>query len=113
MASDSTEYLRQAGEVIARAARDIASTFSRRIPAATKVVQAGDNRFLVITDGQAAPNAAPFEYAERHPLFGDEDLWYKQPKRPYMVEAAEATADQAMNKYATYLDKLARRHGYR
>ena len=61
---------------------------SQRIPAATYVAPFDEQQAVVFTDGVLAPNAAPFEFGERHPLFGNERSWWPQPLRPYMNRAA-------------------------
>ncbi len=109
---ESEEFLFMAGEEFAKAARAISAGFSRRIPAATGVF--GDVAGVaVVTDGAVAPNAAPFEFAERHPLFGDREHWYPQPHRPYMDEAAVAAYGAGLNEYAKILDPMTDRAGYR
>jgi hypothetical protein len=107
------KYLLAAAGVIAEQARKNASKFSTRIPAATGVAT-GDNadEAIVITDGAAAPNALPFETGERHPLWGDRELWYPQPKKPYMAKAAKTASGQALEVYAAQVDELAAEHGY-
>lgn len=78
----------EAAEIFAEVARRNAAPFSTRIPAATSAVPLDEQRAMVVTNGDAAPNAAPFEFAERHPLFGDRQYWYTQPMRQYMSRAA-------------------------
>lgn len=78
----------KAAEILAAQARRNAAAFSTRIPAATVVAGLAEQQAAVVTDGAAAPNAAPFEFGERHPLFGDKKHWYKQPLRAYMNRAA-------------------------
>lgn len=110
--SPKQECLAEAGEEIAKIARELAATFSSRIPAATGVYLTSEDSAIVATNGSEAPNAAPFEYGERHPLFGDREHWYKQPVRPYMDEAANRGAEAAMNAYAKLADALAKEHRY-
>lgn len=111
----------KAAEIFRDQAKKNASKFSRRIPAATYVQGTDEQRALVVTDGVAAPNAAPFEFAERHPLnypnqvkalnrHGRAFNWVKQPRRSYMSNAANngKTVDQAADIYAqTERDLLA------
>lgn len=109
---ENEEFLFLAGQEIAKAARGIAAGFSRRIPVATGVY--GDSYGVaVVTDAVIAPNGAPFEFAERHPLFGDRDYWYAQPRRPYMTEGAAVAAGAALEEYARILDPMTERAGYR
>src|SRR5258708_31679927 len=85
--SINQKYLLAAAELIAVKARANAAKFSRRIPGATHARPKGPDAVVVITDGMAAPNAAPFEFGKRHPLFGDRTHWYKQPTRAYISRA--------------------------
>jgi hypothetical protein len=94
-----------AAEVFAATARALGASLckSRRIPAATAVLPVGEQSANVETDGGAAPNAAPFEFGERHPLWG---RWVtgkgKQPKRPYLDRTAKdgTTINSAGDIYA-------------
>lgn len=107
------KYLLAAAAVIAEQARKNAS-FSTRIPAATGVAT-GDSadEAVVVTDGDAAPNALQFELGERHPLWG---TWVtgkgRQPKKPYMAKAAKTASGKALEVYAEQVDELAAEHGY-
>lgn len=115
------ERLRRAGDMVARQAKINAAAFSRRIPAATHVRGAdapGDTYVDILTDGDLAPNAAPFEYAEHHPLFGSPHGrnagtrsrydnprdWYRQPHRPYMTSALYAKAEEGTEEIAKVVD---------
>lgn len=95
------ESVMAAAEVFAEQARVNAAAFSTRIPAATGVEALNEQTAAVVTDGGAAPNAAPFEFAERHPLFGNRGHWYRQPRRAYMDRAARnsSTNEQALQVY--------------
>lgn len=81
-----------AAEMFAVTARALGSSLCRstRIPPATAVVPVGEQVANVETDGESAPNAAPFEFGENHPVYGrptvsrDKWTWRKQPKRPYL-----------------------------
>jgi hypothetical protein len=102
-------YLGKAAEVIAIDARARARKFSIRIPVAT-TVQPGyvPAEVVIITDGDLAPNAAPFEYGKRHPLFGDTNHWYPTPFRPYMSQAFRSKGAEALEVYAQVLDYMAK-----
>jgi hypothetical protein len=119
MAKSDTDALVDAAGVICRMAKTISARFSRRIPAATHV---GTNNGMVavITDGNVAPNAAPFEAGELHPLWAhvgswryEHWKWGKQPTRPYMIEAATAKIDEAAEAYAQSVYDYARRFGFK
>jgi hypothetical protein len=116
VAGGTRESVLMAAEIFATKARSIAAKFSTRIPAATHVEPLNEQTATVVTDGKAAPNAAPFEFGERHPLWG---RWVtgkgKQPTRAYMNRTANdsATLDEAADVYAnveTIL--LSAEHGY-
>lgn len=105
----------KAAEIFAAKARANAAKFSRRIPAATYVDPYTEEQAQVVTDGTMAPNAAPFEFGERHPLFGDRKHWYKQPTRAYMSRAAKdsKTIDTAADVYATAeVEMLEQEYGF-
>lgn len=104
-----------AAQVFAAQAQKNAARFSVRIPAATYVQAVEEQSALVITDGTAAPNAAPFEFGERHPLYGNRKFWYKQPLRAYMSNAARNAGAQnrATEAYGDAEAKqLAEEYGY-
>lgn len=96
-----------AAEIIAAAARAKASRFSARIPKATGVVAFAEHQAMVVTDGHTAPNAAPFEFGERHPCNlpnlrgpdGRPTVWRKQPMRAYMSNGARGASDAAAERY--------------
>lgn len=106
--------LRAAGIVLERV-RLNAAKFSKRIPAATNIESRAEQEAMIVTDGNEAPNGAPFEFGERHPLFGDRELWYKQPRRSYMSNAARhaPTVAKAAEEYGKVeTDLLADEYGY-
>lgn len=92
----------QAAQVFGDQARKNAAKFSVRIPAATGVDGLTEQTAQVVTDGTAAPNAAPFEFGLSHPMFGDRKAWGKQPKRAYMDRAAKngSALNRAADAYA-------------
>ena len=102
----SAKRLREAAEVIAVRARAISATFSKRIPASIKITGGTTGVYIIAggPDGKEAPNAYPFEYGVRHPLFGNRNHWYAQPKRPFLEEAAVQAADAAAEAFAAVLD---------
>jgi len=104
--SGTRESVMKAAEVFRDQARLNASKFSQRIPLSTDVVMKDENTAQVVTDGQGAPNAAPFTFGLRHPLFGDERYWYKQPVRDYMGRAAKTALNRAAEVYADEETKL-------
>lgn len=109
------ESVMKAAEIFAARARVNAAKFSARIPLATFVEGVDGDHAQVVTDGVLAPNAAPFEFGERHPLFGNRQHWYKQPTRAYMSNAAtnNATIDAAADAYGnSEAELLAKEYGY-
>jgi hypothetical protein len=104
-----------AAELFSAAAKANASKFSKRIPAATSAVPYNEEQAMIVTDGVAAPNAAPFEFGERHPLWGNRKYWKKQPTRAYMNRAARnpGVIEAAGEIYATAeTELLAAEFGY-
>jgi hypothetical protein len=105
----------QAAQVFGDQARKNAARFSQRIPLATYVDGYTEEAAQVITDGVLAPNAAPFEFGLRHPLWGNRNDWYKQPTRAYMNSAARnpGAISRAADAYAeAERNMLAEEYGY-
>jgi hypothetical protein len=117
----------QAAEVFATQARKNASTIRKdggpatRVVAATGVEGASEQQAYVLTEGSKAPNAAPFEFGERHPVFGRPDVprakwtWRKMKQRDYMNRAATSstTINAAAEAYANAEQiLLAEEYGY-
>jgi hypothetical protein len=94
---------KEAAEAIALAARANSAKFSRRIPASVKVIPTQWGCYI-IAGGDAAPNAYPFETAANHPLWGNRHHWYKQPLRPFLIEAADAASTKAANIMSEIID---------
>jgi hypothetical protein len=109
MASSSTlkgmvkDRTREAAEVIAATAIARSSKFSKRIPLSVKVVSSSWGAYI-IAGGDAAPNAYPFETGARHPLFGNRNYWYPQPKKPFLEQAADAASSKAANVMSNVID---------
>lgn len=102
---------REAADKTARAARSNAAAFSKRIPGATKVREYRAYT-EVVTLGNEAPNAAPFEAGEEHPLFGDRKHEYRQPHRPFMQAAFDRTADDGANHMGDVVDDWGEEFGF-
>jgi hypothetical protein len=106
--------LRLAGAIVAAAAKARASAFSTRIPASIKLT-GGTTGVFIVAGGDAAPNAYPFEYGKDHPVFatGDRSTWHwgKTPKRPFLEEAVDETADLAAEEFAQVVDDWAKMLG--
>jgi hypothetical protein len=110
-----------AARMVAEEAKSIAGKFSTRIPAATRVSASGD-RIQVITYGDEAPNAAPFDFPIRHPLnypnqrdakLGKGRRYFaRTPHRPYMEVAATRKIDAAAEEVADVLDDWAKKAGF-
>lgn len=103
---DLPRRLKRAAKLVCDQAK-VNASFSRRIPAATSVRGAdkpGDEYVEVFTDGNLAPNAAPFEYAEYHPLWGNRKYEYRQPHRAYMSDALIQRANAAAEEIAQAVD---------
>lgn len=112
---DVRESVLKAAEVFLVQARKNAMRFSTRIAPATHVTGLGEHQAMLVTDGTAAPNAAPFEFGERHPLYGNRRHWYKQRTRAYMSRAAsnKTAISKAADIYAeAEKTLLAEEYGY-
>jgi hypothetical protein len=118
MSAADVDALADAAAIIARRAKVISSAFSSRIPASTHVT-VSNGVVAVVTDGATAPNAAPFEGAELHPLWAhigsyryEHWHWGKQPYRPYMLTAAVQSLDDAAQAYGGSAYAYARLFGF-
>lgn len=112
LSSADRKALKNAAQEYRKRAAANAAPYSRRIPASLRVVDTGSSVF-VIADGTIAPNAAPFEGPEEHPLFGNRNYWYMQPHRPFMSDAARQGSDSAMDKYAQSVYDYAESKGFK
>lgn len=113
--SGTRESVMAAALIFLEAAKKNASRFSTRIAPATAVYPVDENRAVIHTDGAAAPNAAAFEFGQRHPVFGNPDVWVKQPTRAYMQNAAKnkGALEKAGEEYGTReTELLAKEYGY-
>lgn len=97
-----------AAEIVAKKARELASSWSSQTPPSITVEVSG----RVATISADAPPARPAELRLRHPLFGNRKHWYGPPGEPFLAPAADATADAAMARYARKIDRWARRAGF-
>lgn len=114
---ETRESVLAAAEVVCEAVRAKAARFSTRIPAATDVHPYQENAAIISTDGQKAPNAAPFEFGERHPSntpnnYGN-NVWCKGTRRAYMTNGAKAGTAAAAEVYGEReIELLATEYGY-
>lgn len=118
--------LKEAGEIVAAAARSISSGFSTRIPGSIRVM-GGVSSVRIVAGGPKAPNALPFERGKRHPLFGyrsgpnkgcvsrynSSKGWYVTPKRPFLEEAEAATITPAVEAFASVIDDWLAQTGWK
>jgi len=94
----------------ASVARDLASAFSDKIPAAIKVYS-NSKGVSVVSEGTIARSGRPNEFGLRHPVFGDREVWARTPHRPYMEVAEARTLDYVAEAAAGYLDDLIKDSG--
>lgn len=99
--------LREAAGAIADAARKISGEFSRRTAASVKVT-GGTTQVYIVAGGDSAPMAAPFENGSFHPVFAHGPRsswnWARQPKKPFLEEAAAEAGDDAAEAFSAVLD---------
>jgi hypothetical protein len=55
------------------------------------------------------PAARPFHFGIRHPLFGNRNFWFAQPKRPFMFEVADRHREEFLQKAAAAITETWRR----
>lgn len=84
--------LRAGAQFVVDDARANAS-WSTKIPPTIKV-KGGVTRLSIVAGGDAAPNAVPLERGSkknpgynRHPVFGNRNVWVNQDLRPYLLPA--------------------------
>jgi hypothetical protein len=103
--------LKEAAEIIADAARSISGEFSKRIPASIKVT-GGTTQVWIVAGSDEAPNAKPFEEGSWHPVYArgprSSWTWSKQPKKPFLEEAADTAGDAAAEAFSAILDDWAK-----
>lgn len=108
--------LREAARPILDAAKASAGAYSARIPASLSIGGGGRGVFIV-ANGSVAPNAAPFEIPERHPLWATGPRsgwqWRVQPHRPFLEIGAEQGSAEAMRIFATVIDDWTRQLGWK
>lgn len=113
--SSGSGDLRAAAEIIADKARELASPWSRQIPAAISVQVRGNTAEISCQAPPAYPNEIR---GVRHPVYARgpdrrEWTWVENEFRPFLAPAADAAGDAAMERYAQKIDGWARRAGYR
>lgn len=107
----ATDRIEAAAKIIADQAK-LNASFSKRIPAAIHVNVLDDDHAEIVANGFEARNAAPIEYGERHPLWGNRDYWYPTPHRPFMERALAQKANAAAQEASKVVDDLAADEGY-
>ena len=100
--------LAAAANIIADGARELAGSWSAKIPPSISVEVHGKTA----TISADAPNARPAELRLRHPLFGDREHWYGPPGAPFLAPAADARAGAAMARYSKKIDRMCRKAGF-
>ena len=89
----AADHLREAADVIASEARNLARSWSRQIPPSIRVESDGK----VATVSSRAGPARPAEYRLRHPLFGDRRHWYGPPGEPFREPLPRRSAGRGGN----------------
>lgn len=93
--------LRIAGEIVKEQAV-FNSLWSSRIPSSLKV-QGSGLHVKVVALASIAPNAGPLERGSqgraginRHPVFGNREVWVNQPTRPFLAPALQTRFTQVV-----------------
>jgi hypothetical protein len=114
------DKLREAAQPVADFARASSARWSRRVPASVRL-QGGASRITIAAGGSRAPQAYTMEGRESgapiaHPVYGhgprEKWTWVKQPPRPFLREAIDATEDQVVEIIAGVVDDWAAELGY-
>jgi HK97 gp10 family phage protein len=113
LADEYSRELTNIGELVRDEARRIAPsiTKSSRIPKTIRL-RRKNLQIRVIAGGAAAPHAGIMEYGSkrnpgtiRWPLFGDKNVWFSTPTRPFLRPAAQ----NVQPKVSKILDDIFRR----
>jgi hypothetical protein len=110
--AEELQYLTKAARMIANIARSTGAKVAKEIPGATEVVASAEGVY-VVTWGDRAPMAAPFEGGLNHPLFGDREHWYTMKRKPYMQQAAYIGAKKAAEIFSHAIDAKLRDAGFK
>lgn len=113
--------LRRTAEPIKRRTQANAS-WSRRIPGAVKVVtslSARNPAVAIRVDSNRAPHARPLEQGSkgrrnvnRHPLFGNREVWIDQPTRPFFFRATTGAMPAVERAAIDAVHEAARKAGF-
>lgn len=114
---ETRQILRSAGGPFLSDAQAEAS-WSSRIPGALSMRVSLSSRRPGITvraSLKAAPHARVYEGILgnnfRHPLFGDQEFWYQQLARPYLLPALDRQSDRIVDEVTEAVDDVSRRAG--
>lgn len=111
MDNDLRDRMVEGSKLIADDVKKRTAAWSHRIPDATSVFNDASG-IGVVVDGAMAPSASPNEYADKHPLFGNRDYWYRTPHRPFLEESVAAVGDDATDLVANVVDDWAHAAGW-
>jgi hypothetical protein len=100
--------LAAAAQEIADRAKELAASWSRKIPPTITVSVSGTTATITAS----APNAYPAEFRARHPLYGNRRHWYGPPGEPFLGPALDERAGAAMARYARKIDRWCRDRGF-
>lgn len=120
---DEKHRTEEACEIVAEAVRAAAGKFSHKIPGSV-VVKGDEDGYYIRAGGPLAPNAYPFDPPDNPPVYHpnrarkgsnryEHSKWYPQPYRPFLEEAAEASASKATEAFANVINDWAKRLGFK
>jgi hypothetical protein len=115
MDKDLRKRLEQAATRVANEAKTIASSFSRKIPAATHVVSDSKGVRVEVdayVNGIGTGSTA-WEYGANHPTNQARTKWGSHPRRSYVSPAVARKTDEAVEDISRVVDDHARRRGFR
>lgn len=115
--------LRRAAQIVVDDAKRRSAEWSVRTPPSIHLI-GGSRRVDIVAGGRAAPMAYTMEGRANgapiaHPVFGRPDrlrsewTWVKQPPRPFLREAIDATQDELLKEFARVIDDWAHERGFR
>lgn len=99
-----------------RVAKIVADDARRRAPRKSGALQRSIRPSVSSTGDAAvvasAPHARITELGGRHPLFGNKERWYPQPRRPYLIPARDAHQKEFIQAADAALNEAAKKAGF-
>lgn len=102
------KQLKRSAEPVRALAAARAPHRSGALARSIKIRTSGSKLFL----SSKLPYAKTVHFGGRHPLFGNKDHWFSNPRRPFLQEAINARADSVERDLADTVEDLMRSAGF-